>query len=150
MKRKRMVLAAPLLLLALLAAGCRDAYTESMSGSAKVSTAVEQGIAVVRDLHTNGTITQTERNQWLLYFQDVTTVNTDFRTRVRAIKAQGATGNLAYLDVANAALASLTSVEGKHVLKVGSSASQAKLDLTMHLIHSVMNTLALALQKGGN
>lgn len=149
MKHRKAVLAVPLIIAVLLAVGC-DGYKDSMNGSAKVATAVEQGIAAVRDLHTNGKITQAERNEWLLYFADVTTVNTDFRTRVRAIKAQGATGNLAYLDVANAALASLTSVEGKHVLKVGSSASQAKLDLTMHLIHSVMNTLALALQKGGN
>jgi hypothetical protein len=141
----------PMLLAVAFVAGCKDdAFTVSMKGSADVTSSVSAAIQVVNDVYQEGGITKAERNDWLGYLDEATTINQEFRQNVRAIHADKAAPLTRYLDAADHAITSFDNLESSNVIRIANPSAKLRIDNVIRAIHTALTGIkaAVASAKG--
>lgn len=149
---RQLILAAILVPLLLAAQGCKDdAYTACAKASADISSTVKTGIDTVQTLYTAPAasdirIDKAERDGVLAILGNLTDLNIQFRSQVRALHAHGVTGKMDYLRVADGFVSSGQALLQSGALHVKNQAAQDRLNTIFETVKVALNGIALAVQ----
>lgn len=136
------------LALAFVAAGCADAYTESMRSSAKISDSVTEGAGLVGNLYAQGLISKPEKDALASWMIDLTKANQNWRGAIYTIHTQSATaGKVQYLAAASTFIAAVGDPSTSELLHVKNANAQAQLQKWALGAKTLLDGISLAIQK---
>jgi hypothetical protein len=144
--KRRLSLSIVTILLAVGLAGCpKDPYRAALAGSDDVASAVHSAITITTSYYGTGKLNDAEKATIAGYLNSVTDANMKFRHGVEAAHTSGATGNAAYLNLAQDFINAVPT--DPTAFRYFSADSQQKFATVLGAVKTAINGISLALQR---
>ena len=143
MKFKRYALVS-LCVLAFFVAGCKDAYHEGLSASAKIADTVHEAVQVETDYYNQGLLTDAEKARDVDFLINVTNANQKFKDNITLLHKSGVTGIDAYVQAAQALVNAVPT--DPLAFQYKSADAQAKFKKVLSAVKTALAGVELAIQ----